>query len=358
MTNNPVSFMKKNFTDWFNSKTKGTNVNSVFVTPCEDTHPDFKILMDNGVRIFKECQWGEVIRREDFCILQVTSDEKEYFLYWHMGLEPKQTQAEFDIGLDEDDCHFLLKLAFYTSCNFEPTSTLDDLITNGVVFESDLISRLPYIQVLSLAKKHANENINIKEIRVLLYVELLDSRHYYLYEYIIELALSLPEKDHDWLYYEIIRAIRSKNQDSVFLCLYKMLEFFFPLNNVFALSGSINFGGSLLKLLEHCKQDLNWNVNHNYGLRSTKEYASHHFAHYLGYDTSSVELITDNEDKKKKIDSIKSEALEKISKLRHKLTHQNFCVTDVSYDEILNSTIAITIFLTESFREYGNRIKS
>ncbi|ELY2616897.1 hypothetical protein SMB77_001596 [Cronobacter sakazakii] len=357
MTNNPVNFMKKNFTNWFNAKTNGVKVDSVFVIPCEKEHPDYQVLVADGARIFKECEWGHFLKRDNFCIQQVTSEGKEFFLYWHKDLEPKKIQHEFDVGLTQDDCHFLLKLGFYTTCDLEPISALEGLVTSGTIFESDLISCLPHVLIVSLDKKHVNENFYIKVMRVLLYVELLDRRHDYLYENIIELALSLPEKDHVWLYYEVMRAVRSKNQESVFLSLYKLLEFFFPLNNVFALSGSIHFEGSLLKLLDHCKQDLNWNVNHNYGLRATKDYASHRFAHYLGYVTSDIDIITDVVEKNKKIDNIKTDALDKISKLRHKLTHQNFCETDISSNELEDYTTALTIFLTESFKEYCNRIK-
>ncbi|WP_234014746.1 hypothetical protein, partial [Cronobacter dublinensis] len=70
-----------------------------------------------------------------------------------------------------------------------------------------------------------------------------------------------------------------------------------------------------------------------------------------------IDIITDVVEKNKKIDNIKTDALDKISKLRHKLTHQNFCETDISSNELEDYTIALTIFLTESFKEYCNRIK-
>ncbi len=350
MTNNPVNFMTKQFTRWFNLNSGCDEVERVIVVPCSPNDRDvFKELVRKGTFFFKNCKWGVAIHKDDYYVFQLEFDEKEFFLYWNKGFEHKNIIEE-NIGLIEDDCHFLSKLVFYTEFNIQPTGPLNLLEDEGYVYEEELAQILPNLLTLSLEREYTSEKLEIKVIRVLLYVELLDRKHEAIYEKIIELALSLPEKDHDWLYFELIRAIRSKKQDSMYLCLYKMLEFFFPLKNVFNFSSRISYTGSTLQLLDHCRNELNWNVNHNYGLRGAKDYASHAFCSHLGLDMSIPNEISSVD--KNKIDQFKSNGLEKLSTLRHALTHQNFKDFDVDDEEISKCIIAIIIFLTEAFAEY------
>lgn len=356
MTKNLMNFMTNQFTRWFNLHSGGVTVERVVVTPCSPHDRDiYRELVKKGVDFFRDCEWGEKLHKDDYYIIQLKSDGKEFFLYWSKGFEYKN-QTDEDIGLIDDKCHFLSNLVFYTEFNIQPNMHLNLIEADGYVFEEELIQTLPALLTLSMEEEYGSEKLEVKIIRVLLYVELLDKKHEAIYEKIIELALSLPEKDHDWLYFELIRAIRSKKQDSMFLCLYKMLEFFFPLKNVFNLSSRIAFSGSTLQLLEHCRSELNWNVNHNYGLRGAKDYASHVFCSHLGFDVSIIDEMPDGENKKNKIDQFKSDGLEKLSTLRHTLTHQNFRDFEVEEDEVSKYIVAIIIFLTESFREYGRRI--
>ncbi|WP_032720034.1 hypothetical protein [Klebsiella michiganensis] len=356
MTNNPMNFMTNQFTKWFNLNSGGEKVKRVIVVPCRPEDKDvFRELVDKGTFFFRNCKWGVAIHKDDYYIFQLESDGKEFFLYWNKGFECKNTIEE-NIGLIEDDCHFLSSLVFYTEFNIQPTGPLNLLEDKGLVYEEELVQILPDLLTLSLEREYASEKFEIKVIRVLLYVELLDRKHATIYERVIELALSLPEKEHDWLYFELIRAIRSKKQDSMYLCLYKMLEFFFPLKNVFNFSSRISYAGSTLQLLEHCRSELNWNVNHNYGLRAAKDYASHAFCSHLDLDMSILDGMPDGDKKNNKIDQFKSDGLEKLSTLRHALTHQNFKDLEVAEEEISKCIIAIIIFLTEAFAEYCRRI--
>ena len=356
MTNNPMNFMTNQFTKWFNANSGGDATERVIVVPCSPDDGDVYIeLVEKGTLFFKNCKWGCVIHKDDYYVLQLESENKEFFLYWNQGFENKNIIEE-KMGLIEDDCHFLSKLAFYTEFNIQPTEPLKGLEVAGLIYEEDLVKRLPKLLTLSLDRGYEKEKFEIKLIRVLLFVELPDSKNEAIYDRVIELALSLPEKEHDWLYFELIRAIRSKKQDSMYLCLYKMLEFFFPLKNVFNFSSRISYAGSTLQLLEHCRSELNWNVNHNYGLRGAKDYASHAFCSYLGLDISMLDRMPEDEKKKNKIDQIKSDGLEKLSTLRHALTHQNFKDFETDDEEISKCIIAIVIFLTEAFANYCGRI--
>ena len=358
MTKNPMNFMENQFTRWFNSHSGRDTVERVMVVPCSPDDGDiYHELVDEGINFFRNCEWGGKLHKDDYYITQLKSDGKEFFIYWSKGFEYKNHTNE-DIGLIEDKCHFLSNLVFYTQFNIQPNAQLSLLEENGYIFEEELIKTLPDLLTLSIDEEYGSEKLEVKIIRVLLYVELLDKKHEAIYENIIELALSLPEEDHDWLYFELIRAIRSKKQDSMFLCLYKMLEFFFPLKNVFNLSNRIAFSGSPLQLLEHCRNELNWNVNHNYGLRGAKDYASHAFCSHLGLDVSIIDEMPESSNKKNKIDQLKSDGLEKLSTLRHTLTHQNFRDFEVNEDEVSKHIFSIIVFLTESFREYGHRINS
>ncbi|MCL6335691.1 hypothetical protein EXT66_17565 [Pectobacterium carotovorum subsp. carotovorum] len=356
MTNNLTTFMTSQFTQWFNQYSGGETVERVIVVPCS---PSDRVIYDamvsEGVSFFKSCEWGNKTHKDDYYIYQLKVENKEFFLYWSKGFESDSVIDE-DIGLIDDQCHFLSNLVFYTEFNIQPNRLLSSLETNGYVFQDELIETVPKLLTLSLGAEYGNEKFEIKIIRVLLYIELLDRKQEKIYDKIIGLALSLPEENHDWLYFELIRAIRSKKQDSMFLCLYKMLEFFFPLKNVFNLSTRISYSGSPLQLLEYCRNELNWNVNHNYGLRGAKDYSSHAFCSHLDFDLSTVDTMTDNESRKNKIDQLKSDGLEKLSTLRHTLTHQNFRGFEVEENEISKYITAIIVFLTESFSEYSQRI--
>lgn len=348
--------MTNHFTKWFNLNSGVNALDRVMVVPCSSQDREsFNALVKEGVTFFKNCEWGKKTHKDDYYILQFKSEEKEFFHYWCKGFENK-TSINSNLGLIEDSCHFLSNLVFYTEFNIQPIGPLNLLVTKGEIFEEELSKILPSLLTLSLEDEYSGENYEVKLIRVLLHVELLDKKHETVYELIPELALSLPEKDHDWLYYELIRAIRSKKQDSMFLCLYKMLEFFFPLKNVFNLSSSISFTGSPLQLLEHCRSELNWNVNHNYGLRGAKDYATHAFCSELDYDISIVDGITDAEKKKAKIEKLKLDGLEKLSILRHSLTHQNYRDIEIEEEKLHKYIVSITIFLTESFRSYNDII--
>lgn len=355
MTNNPLNFMENNFTKWFNYNSEGETLDRVIVVPCDPKENEYYSLVSEGVNFFRNCEWGENIHKDDYYIIQFTSNETEYFTYWCKGFEYSQP-IEQDVGLTNEKIHFLANLVFYTTFNIKPNGQIHQLVIDGNIFEEELIQTLPVLLTLGVKKEHRNEKLEVKILRVLLYAELLDKKHTEIYEKIIELALSLPENNHDWLYYELIRAVRSKKNDSMFLCLYKMLEFFFPLKNIFNLSGQIDFSGSHLKLLEICRNELNWNVNHNYGLRGAKEYASHSFCSYLDMDMSSIESITDDDTKNKKIESFKSAGLEKLSELRHSLIHQNFRDFEFDEEKIPKYISSILVFLTESFNEYNSRI--
>lgn len=352
LTKNAMNYMTNQFTRWFNSNSGVNAVNRVIVVPC-DPHDEttFWPLAHEGCDFFKNCQWGIALHKDDYYILQLFSNDKEFFIYWNKGFEYKDSTHMYT-GVVEDDCHFLSHLVFYTEFNIQPSGQLNLILTGEYVFEEELTQFLPKLLTLSLEKEYTNEKPELKIIRVLLHVELLDKKHEAIHDKILELALSLPEKYHDWLYFELIRAIRAKKQDSMFLCLYKMLEFFFPLKNVFNFSERINFAGSPIQLLEHCRNELNWNVNHNYGLRAAKEYASHNFCSYLGIDTSGLDILPVDE-RTKKIDQLKSDGLEKLALLRHSLTHQNFKDSDIKEEDISKSITAIIIFLTESFKEYA-----
>lgn len=352
LTKNPMNYMTNQFTRWFNSNSGVNAVERVIVVPCDpDDQATFRPLANEGRDFFQNCQWGIALQKDDYYILQLFANEKEFFIYWSKGFEYKDLTHMYT-GVVEDDCHFLSHLVFYTEFNIQPSGQLNLILTGEYVFEEELRQFLPKLLTLSLEKKYTNEKPELKIIRVLLHVELLDKKHEAIHDKILELALSLPEEYHDWLYFELIRAIRAKKQDSMFLCLYKMLEFFFPLKNVFNFSERINFSGSPIQLLEHCRNELNWNVNHNYGLRAAKEYASHHFCSYLGINTSGLDIIPED-DRTKKIDQLKSDGLDKLAFLRHSLTHQNFKDSDIKEEEISKSITAIIIFLTESFKKYA-----
>jgi hypothetical protein len=352
LTKKAMNYMENQFTRWFNSNSGVNAVKKVMVVPCdpEDEATYWPLAIEGG-DFFKNCQWGIALHKDDYYILQLFSNDREFFIYWNKGFEYKDSTHMYT-GVVEDDCHFLSHLVFYTEFNIQPSGQLNLILTGEYVFEEELTQLLPKLLTLSLEKQYTNEKHELKIIRVLLHVELLDKKHEAIHDKILELALSLPEENHDWLYFELIRAIRAKKQDSMFLCLYKILEFFFPLKNVFSFSERIKFAGSPIQLLEHCRNELNWNVNHNYGLRAAKEYASHNFCSYLGIDTSGLEVLPEDE-RTKKIGQLKSDGLEKLALLRHSLTHQNFKDSDIKEEEISKSITAIIIFLTESFKEYA-----
>lgn len=162
-----------------------------------------------------------------------------------------------------------------------------------------------------------------------------------------ELAINLPDKNHEWLFDQVYFAICCRRPEHLYLALYRIFEFFFPMKGLTSLKSKLQFTGSILQLREYCTTSLNWNVNHQYGARAAADYGGTGFAK-LCLDRELTHYADVEAERK-----LKSDAIEKITELRHRLAHQTFNKEVVTPDDLGKKIRALLSLLIESFGHYA-----
>ncbi|QCI13040.1 hypothetical protein E6B08_17420 [Pseudomonas putida] len=197
-------------------------------------------------------------------------------------------------------------------------------------------------------------------MKVMLYIEQDKPFVRFLKDDIIELARALPQNHHDWLFSQLYSVVRSRKIENVFLGLYKILEFFFPLQNVLELKEKISFKESNLNLIRHCIDTLQWHIGHYKGAQSSVNFASPRFAE-IGLDRTFTHKPSEAGNDNPRADAekkFKIKAMDYLSNIRHDLTHQNFSYKAYETDEMLRCCQALVSYLTEAFSQYSATIST
>lgn len=357
MTKNLVTFIKGPLRSWVEKNANAQGLTKFWLIPCDKQSPEFDALCQEGERIFSSSEWSGVEQIDDSALNVLSVEGKSIYCFYAPG-----TQSELDAaavsacGLDEIELHFLQKVSFLINNDIPATKSIPRQIVEGTAFEADLEEYLPTIFSFALQGNIGQEPLLVSYIRTTLSVVGDGSPGFLFRESLIELALSIPEEDHEWLHCQLIVLARIKRYDNFYLELYKFLEFFFPIANISGLKSAISYSGSALELLEKCKDQLSWNVNHNFGIRAASRYAGIAFAETLYEKTLTLTQEMTREERDKKIDSFKGRAMEAFAELRHSLTHQNFKRVDIDRAKIILSTRALLLFLIEAFGTYKQEI--
>lgn len=353
MTKNIVTFIKEPLRQWVEKNSGAQQLPKFWLVPCDTSSPEYKSLSDEGARIFGATEWHEVEPVDDVVLRFLSVEGKPIFCLYAPDAqgEPDST-AVGACGLEEIELHFLQKTRFLIDSDIPALSTIPRQIVDGETFEADLENYFPRIHSFILQEGIDREPLMVSYVRALLSISDEGSPGCLFRENLIELALSIPEHDHEWLFYQILILARSKRYDNFYLELYKFLEFFFPIANISGLKSAISYTGSPLQLLEKCKEELKWTVNHNFGIRAASRYAGVAFAEILIERSLTFESEIPREMREKKSNSFKDKAMELLAELRHTLTHQNFKRMEVERPRLILATKSLFLFLTEAFGTY------
>jgi hypothetical protein len=257
---------------------------------------------------------------------------------------------EFEIG----DATFLQQIDFITNCNIPAKTSIPERILMDAVnskesiFEADLKNYLPQIISWKVpsSSPYYGEDFAVVCVRALININKATSHLYKFSALIIELALSIPSKEHDWLYDQLYLALMSRKKEYFFLGLYQLLEFFFPIKSVSALKKRINYTGTFLELRAFCSESLGWNINHHSGARAALLLTSENFANVC------LGNVLPSDASRELIEKHKLDAIGKISELRHLLAHQNFAARKMDEERLNEKTQALLALLTEAFDCY------
>lgn len=225
-----------------------------------------------------------------------------------------------------------------------------NLVKELPIFEDDLVGYFPDVHVLSVNDAEEEGNIFLLVLKSLL---VLESDREYVKSFgdlILSVGYSIPIEGHNWIYDQLYSAIRSQRLVNFYLELYKLFEFFFPLDNIFKLAEKLGYTNSELELLQHCRGSLSWNVNHQRGARSAMSYASIGFAEACLGESFSGE--------KGQEVSFKERAIEKMTTARHALTHQDFRSASVKESDLSCLAKGLLLFLQDAFTLYGSKLKT
>ncbi|WP_155808161.1 hypothetical protein [Bordetella petrii] len=230
-----------------------------------------------------------------------------------------------------------------------PTRVLLSALTSKEpIFEADLEDYLPKVETWSLSADDSTrvEGDRVLVSKVLVNLEIDNALVRQNGLEFAELAVTLPEKDHDWLFEQLYFAISCRRPEHLYLALYRIFEFFFPMKGLLSLKAQLEFTGSMLQLREYCRTSLNWNVNHQYGARAAADYCGAAFAKLCLDRELAVDADEDT------VRKLKIDAIEKITELRHRLSHQTFNKEVVTSDDLGKKIRAILSLLIELFGQY------
>lgn len=311
--------------------------------------------MRRWAQLFTQCDWGNYEKIDDVFLSYCDNNEGRIFCVSANGYLPTADDS-LAFGLVESELHFLQRSAFLTLCDFSLPTEIPSRLLNGDTFESDIEQYFPKVIAFRVFEEAGKEHALATYSRVLLSTEPQDSPSLLFKDQLIALALLIPEENHDWLFFQLLFLIKAKRYESLYLELYKFLEFFFPIANVFNLKNDIAYTGSPLTLLESCRNQLSWNMNHNSGVRASLKYAGIKFAEILREMTFVVDMSAEREDRDKKINAFKASAMDSLAELRHSLTHQNFKRTIIDRHNLIKSIESLLSFLEDAFTAYRRDI--
>ncbi|MFZ6679652.1 hypothetical protein [Undibacterium sp. Tian12W] len=317
------------------------------ILPVDESDPNSKDIVNELCDQFSTTSLSSSREFDGLCISVLNVGDKKLIcgMYRNGGRFLKSLSNNENKDLLEAELTFLQKILVLSFFDIGATESIDIKVWESVpIFEKDIERYMPEMLVYELAQEDAKEEDDFIILRFLLSLELVSSNAHAFQNEIFTVLQFLLATGHDWLTNQFLSAMLSSRNSSYFAEIYKLVEFFFPLQNVLRLKQSTSFSGSTMELLSFCRADLKWNQNHHMGARASVAYATPHFAEIL-----LEKLFSEtNKDEIK----FKEEAIERISVMRHSIVHQDFKDSAPSEDDLRRATHAMLIFLAESFNNY------
>lgn len=324
-----------------------------WILPIAESEPAYEKMVKIGIDRLNSTKIKHILYHDSLVFKELEDEEGEKLCIGNkastLPIQQRQVQ-EFEDFFD-GELHFLQIMQICTKNNLPARKPIPAIVVSSLpIFEEDIKSYLPEIYVFKLAQPQKQESIQIKSIKSLVMIEKNQDYIQKFSIHIINLAYQIPPNDHEWIFDQLLSAIRSSRLANFYLELYKIFEFFFPLDHIFKLADKINYRNSELSLLTHCRDTLNWNTNHHTGARSAIKYTTVAFAETCLSEPFKGDSTQENQFKKR--------ALEKLTNTRHMLTHQDFRIISISYDELVILIESLLILLQDAFAEYSKIINS
>jgi len=349
---------KHSFREWVNSnceQSAGFEVNTNFwVVPIDKSDQNYEKICElnlNQLNSTKDISQKEI---GGFIFWQIIDlDGKKLCIANKMAAASQFPPIANGNGFSSSRINFLQK-AYYSSKFHLPAKSkipIQAIRTSKSepAFEYDLEPYLPEIISLRLEADTEVDSADLVFVKAVILLNEQAPHIANLRNELVEVAYSIPELGHEFVFDQLITAIYSNRLSSFFIETYKLFEFFFPINNIISLKNQIEFGGTELKLLELCKNALGWNMNHQSGSRSALSYAQPAFAQIcLGREINHVDDETEQKFKEK--------GLELITNARHSLVHQDFRFVNITDCELEKLSKGLLVFLRDAFTSYKSKI--
>lgn len=323
---------------------------SFWVEPMAGSEPGHAAAVKEGLEVLKSTRVHEWITHDSLVFIDLEDADGRKLCIGSRDGRLRGLPNGSDTS-DMTDLHFLQLAEIATKYALAPTSLVPfALISSLPIFEEDILPYMPEVRVFVLGPSEMADGFFIRTLKKLLFLESDQEYVECFRDRIVELACVMPATDHDWMLEQLLAAVVSRRLTNFYLELYKLFEFFFPLNSIFKLADTLEFTDSEIKLLAYCRDSLSWNVNHQRGARSAGTFSSAAFAEVcLGC------VFSGSQDQ---LDSFKDRAIEKLTSARHDLTHQYFRSVSIRKADLLVCVKALLVFLEEAFEKYTNDVKS
>lgn len=321
-----------------------------WVVPVEESDPSYPDLCKEGLGRLKGTEiLGSLVHES--LVFNTLKDGETYKLcignknvspsVWRIsGKGDDFTEGELDF----------LQLAHLVTRNELPAAkpVPSALVKALPIFEDDVIGYFPSICVLNVSGAALSDTIEVLALKALLELEATSNHVETLRELILNVGYAIPGAGHEWIFGQLFSAVRAQRLINFYLEIYKLFEFFFPLQSIFDLADRLEYTKSELVLLGFCRNTLSWNVNHQRGARAAAGYATTAFAEVcLGEIFSGAEG---------QAASFKERAVEKLTTARHELTHQDFRAVSILEKDLLRLSEGLLVFLRDAFVEYGVKL--
>lgn len=325
-----------------------------WVIPTDKKDPNYQNIVDALTKRFTETTITSCKHIDELGIVIIKESEKVIvcgvYKDGHTVINVSSLPVE---GAHVFEITFLQKIAILSKLGVKAAKLIDrEIWINSPIFETDLIDFLPQIVCFEMDNALVDDSEASLILKFVLCLELSAKNVKIFQAQLIEVVLSIPVIDHEWLINQLLYAVLSGRNSNFYVELYKLVEFFFPLFSISKLKKNIGFAGTHLDLLKKCMSDLHWHVNHQRGSLLSLNYASVDFAEAILEKNVSSETSMDD------IRKFKEQAMEKITNIRHSLIHQSYEQNEPADVDIYRATHSILIFLASAFKKYSLELKA
>ena len=354
MSVNVGDFIRGEIFDWIYNHVDSEFVKSFpskenfWVVPMASSEPDSKAVTKELLAAFKNTKLEKFRVIDGIGVAVVAQGERTIVCGGY--LDGLRSVSISDISSDDfqkAELTFLQKMLVITKMGMTSASKIGPSVwKNNPIFEADVETHFPNLSAFELNADLIGEPADVTILRFLIAVEsgCVNVREFH--DELIEVMLSIPFQNHDWLTEQLLHSALAGRDSGFYFELYRLVEFFFPLYKVEKLKSNLKYEGATLNLLEICMTDLGWHVNHQLGSRMALNYSTISFAEIMldkSFDGASEEQLK----------KFKEMAMEKLTELRHSLVHQNFKKIKLEPEDLRRATKSILSFLSSSFLQYG-----